>query len=662
MPNPNKLGTSQIPNQAPDGGETSRTRAELQATGQKPNRAVEQEGNRFLHISREELLKVDPSNLLPSEVPDFVAAHQAWIDKYQKIIDAAKEKEATLATEKEAALASETEAAATTEAEDAATNETTAAEATTTITPDLSGLDVASADQELVRSSTTEVAIPTIDPNAPTKPIGVVSADPTVTSENTLSGSESIDPTERISPETLAATKEKAKQKSSLKETLTKKVLLVVLSAAILISGIVGINAVGKNSNNQSNNSTPVTEQSGGTYGSYDKYDAASEQHEQHGIKDGYSEYGMYDDVDKANPLNFANASKVAEICNNNPTEMAIYTASNQVETLADYYTGVPDQNRPDFLQGVNTLGDMENRLQSASADDYDAALQQFANLLRNKNTTVENFIANGNFHNAYMAKSSGGATTHENVDLFHCVTTENGTPCTKFTFHDDNGNETGSIIIKTGVMQTEVGWVVVGGDGTLCMQKIDQNGDLYVGLTTIAANPDNPSVPSVPDQPNNPNNPNSPNNPNNPDDPDNPNKEWGKSGDPHSGPNRLPSDQVDPNSEISQEDNDAANRGHQGYVDDNQATPGAASENNGTNSDGFSNITAGGADTDNGRMSGNDQQGSGDQNGSNANAPTADQIARDDAGNAAQDNGNVAGGNNNSDEAEQDRVAGGQF
>ena len=489
MPNPNSINFSQTPNQAPTNTEVSRTRTENQSTGQKPNRAVEQEGNRFLHISREELLRVDPANLLPSERQDFIDAHQAWIDKYQKIIDEAKEKETALATEAEAASVAEAETTSTAENENE--NET--------VTPaaDLSGLDVINADQEPAQKPSAA----DVDPNAPTEPIPVV---PSITPEDIPNSAEAANSVDRITPEALAATKEKAKQKLGLKEVFAKKVLPVVLSAAILISGIVGLNAIGKDSNSQpeGNPSTPPTEQTGGSYGNYDEYAATGEQHEQHGIKDGYGEYGMYDDADKANPLNFANASKVAEVCNNNPTEMAIYTAANEVEALADYYTGVSDQDRPDFLRGANTLDDMENRLQTASADDYDAALQQFSNLLRSKNTTVENFVANGDYHNAYMAKSGDGATTHENVNLVHCITTENGTPCTKFTFHDDNGNETGSIIIKTGVMQTESGWISVDDSGTLCMQKIDQDGNLYVGLTTISANPDNPGVPSVPDTP----------------------------------------------------------------------------------------------------------------------------------------------------------------
>lgn len=642
MPNPNKLGTSQTPNQAPDGGETSRTRAELQATGQKPNRAVEQEGNRFLHISREELLKVDPSNLLPSEVPDFVAAHQAWIDKYQKIIDAAKEKEATLATEKEAALASETEAAAATETEAAPAE------------PDLSGLDTINADREPAQESTTEVASPTVNLNAPTEPIGVVPAAPSTTPNDAPGTSETIDSIDRISPETLAATKEKAKQKSSLKETLTKKVLPVVLVAAILISGIVGINAVGKNSNNQSNNSTPATEQSGGTYGSYDEYDAASEQHEQHGIKDGYYEAGMYASPNKSTAVDFAYAPEVAKsIDSNDAREIAIAVADAEVEVMANQIAAMPDEVKAHYgLADFKGLGwkAVEQKLEemnASSPDLFDSISQCHHNAMRDAQYSIDH--VSGSVVNGYIQHNGTDRYVHGNMEGVQCTTQEDNTSVAKFTWSDITSED---MMMK--IQYDEQGNVIGG-----CIQLIFLAGSAKAILVMDGV----PSIVELPPgNPNNPNNPNSPDNPNNPDDPDNPNKEWGKSGDPRSGPNRLPSDQVDPDSEISQAENDAKNRGHQGYVDDNQAAPGSASENNGTNADGFSNIITDGADTDGGRMSGGEQQGSSDQNGSNANAPTADQIARDNAGNAAQDNGNVAGGNNNSDEAEQDRVAGGQF
>ena len=77
MPNPN-----QFPSTSESEAILERSRIQNQETGQKPNTAVKQEGDRFLHISREELMRIDPANLLPSEIPDFIAAHKAWIAKY----------------------------------------------------------------------------------------------------------------------------------------------------------------------------------------------------------------------------------------------------------------------------------------------------------------------------------------------------------------------------------------------------------------------------------------------------------------------------------------------------------------------------------------------------------------------------------------------------
>lgn len=61
---------------------------------------------------------------------------------------------------------------------------------------------------------------------------------------------------------------------------------------------------------------------------------------------------------------------------------------------------------------------------------------------------------------------------------------------------------------------------------------------------------------------------------------------ERGKSGDPHGGPNITPSDYVNPETKVTKEQNKETNQNHQGYINDNQATPGSASENNGVVTD----------------------------------------------------------------------------
>ena len=168
------------------------------------------------------------------------------------------------------------------------------------------------------------------------------------------------------------------------------------------------------------------------------------------------------------------------------------------------------------------------------------------------------------------------------------------------------------------------------------------------------------------------------PNDPNpTPEVPTQPTTEWGKSGDPHGGPDVVPSDKVDPDAEVTKEQNENTNKGNQGYIDDNKATPGSGSENNGTNSSGYasSNIVAPGANTDGERLSGGENQGGDSTNGENA-YYSSESISQgqqvDNSGNASQaaaqaaggENGSgaSAGGDNYSDSGEEAAVENGDF
>lgn len=168
------------------------------------------------------------------------------------------------------------------------------------------------------------------------------------------------------------------------------------------------------------------------------------------------------------------------------------------------------------------------------------------------------------------------------------------------------------------------------------------------------------------------------PNDPNpTPEVPTQPTTEWGKSGDPHGGPDVVPSDKVDPDAEVTKEQNENTNKGNQGYIDDNKATPGSGSENNGTNSSGYasSDIVAPGANTDGERLSGGENQGGDGTNGENA-YYSSESISQgqqvDNSGNASQaaaqaaggENGSgaSAGGDNYSDSGEEAAVENGDF
>ena len=134
------------------------------------------------------------------------------------------------------------------------------------------------------------------------------------------------------------------------------------------------------------------------------------------------------------------------------------------------------------------------------------------------------------------------------------------------------------------------------------------------------------------------------PNDPNpTPEVPTQPTTEWGKSGDPHGGPDVVPSDKVDPDAEVTKEQNENTNKGNQGYIDDDKATPGSGSENNGTNSNGYasSNIIAPGANTNEERLDGGENQGGSQINGENAyNRPEQNNQGQqiDDLGNESQE------------------------
>ena len=122
------------------------------------------------------------------------------------------------------------------------------------------------------------------------------------------------------------------------------------------------------------------------------------------------------------------------------------------------------------------------------------------------------------------------------------------------------------------------------------------------------------------------------------------PEKLWGKSGDPHAGGElNDKSEASDANASVTAKENADTNKGKEGYIDDNGAKPGSASDTYvggtppGEVSDGFAPISAEGASEgiNDERLQG-DNVHAGDMNGDNK-APEGDQ-AREDRGNALQE------------------------
>lgn len=311
-----------------------------------------------------------------------------------------------------------------------------------------------------------------------------ISSDSTTTTENSPNAS----------PAAIASYEQASQtQAPGLGNTISKRFIALIMAGAIALGGIVGIASTALFGNQASAPSDePKSEQPA---------NQAGENQEALQHKDGYYEAGMFMTKDNHD---FADAKVVGEtIGTNNPAEILIYTAMNQVESFADYLANLPTELQSEGYRGKSIL-ETEEWLESLSDDQYNTELTRFAHIMRN-NATPEMVTLNGSFQNAYMDKEGDGAATHENVKLVACTTQEDGTRAIRFNFHDDDGKELSStmtvkISIKDIVydeVHDETYYVIEGEGG--CTQVVNPDGTvtyLYNGMKTIPNDPDNPGHP----------------------------------------------------------------------------------------------------------------------------------------------------------------------
>ena len=488
MPNPNQLNTSN----------------EAAGATQWDNLSQNQESSKaarinFDNLSYEEIKQLQPENLSDEELPILAATLKKRISEYEKIIAAGREKETAQVAEAEATSAPTEDAETdTTEAEETTTNE----EATETDpnNADLSGLDTIVADQEPAVSPIAETV-----PIAPTQTSEEVSE--TETSEETVTTDAEATP-ETITAEELEQTRAKAKEKAkkgfSIKNFFSKKVLPVVLAAAVLIGGIVGINAIGKDSSNQpsdeNNNQTPT-----------EQVQPTGEQREHHGIYDGYYETGEYMSANKGTPYDFANAAEVASVVGDDECDVMKEVAHNQSESLADQLACIPDTVKAmygvssEFMGGKSIL-ETENMIEHLSDEEYDKLIHQVDEIWDAAFT--ESVTLNGEYQNAFMRTSATGdeRVTHENTELVSCTTQENGTAATKFYWTvDGNANSARMGDVTAKIARGADGHIAQGEGVGSCTQIVTEVGTfsfLYKGMSEIPNNPDNPGQPGTPDTP----------------------------------------------------------------------------------------------------------------------------------------------------------------
>ncbi len=277
---------------------------------------------------------------------------------------------------------------------------------------------------------------------------------------------------------------ERARRNSKFRRVFKKKILPIILATAISIAGFAGFAGIANHFNNNdqsrdSDQSKISTKQASSAEELTDVDDG-----EQLGIKDGYNEKGMYCSQNKAGKYDFANATEVASVCDNDECEMVKYASRNQVECMADYMANLPLTLQPEDFKGLNIL-ETEEKLQSLSDEEFEAIQTQFEQTVDDAFT--RRITVNGEQLNAYMRLiDPSKPATHDNMELVECTTNESNLEVTEFYWIDSDGNEIGSMDMKIIPVRDESGQI---NNFKGCMQVINPVGSthIYAGMKTVS-------------------------------------------------------------------------------------------------------------------------------------------------------------------------------
>ena len=223
-------------------------------------------------------------------------------------------------------------------------------------------------------------------------------------------------------------------------------------------------------------------------------------QESEYGIKDGYTQPGLWASEHKTGPYAFADAGEVAEVTKVNgevdECEMIKYVADNQVESFADYLANLPEALQPEGFKGLSIL-ETETKLESLSPDEYEIVQKQFNDAIEQGMT--RRMVIDGEFNNAYMKKiDANGALNHDNMDLIACTTHEKNLEVLQLYWTNDQGDEIGSMLIKMTPVYDSDGSVV---SYEKCMQVLKEasSTEAYRGMTFVPADPIHPDQPYIP-------------------------------------------------------------------------------------------------------------------------------------------------------------------
>ena len=205
----------------------------------------------------------------------------------------------------------------------------------------------------------------------------------------------------------------------------------------------------------------------------------------------GYNQKGMWMSEGKTWEYNFANASEVGEVCQNNPIDMIKYAASNQMETSADYYANLPEQLQLKGAKGISIL-ESEAMGEKLNLEQRGKFAEWFNGVIDKAQTRF--VTLNGKYQNAYMElEDKDGPVSIKNMKLKKFNTVEKNREVLQLYWVDDNGDEIGSMTIKMTPIRGAEG-NIIGWEG--CMQvvnKIDEKPEVYKEMDDLV-----PSAPEV--------------------------------------------------------------------------------------------------------------------------------------------------------------------
>lgn len=165
-----------------------------------------------------------------------------------------------------------------------------------------------------------------------------------------------------------------------------------------------------------------------------------------------YDAKGLWGSSRKTGPNAVASALEIREVVGEDARDAVAYTATMD-EAMAMFIAGMPDEAKTGSLEVFRGMDmkQMETALASITDEEaYGRIYADFVRITRGAKAEATTLEA-GNYDNAFLYTLDPNNLTPENMILERTVTYESGTPVTKLTYYDEQGQELGYMLVKTG-------------------------------------------------------------------------------------------------------------------------------------------------------------------------------------------------------------------